>query len=164
MVTIPPSKAQDSGFDSEPSDFVPLTKLQAQALSQTQPSVSPWWVVGGQALLGLVLVGLAWLAFGGLVAKSVACGVMAVVLPAALFARGLTSQFATANVGTAVTSFFVWELVKILVTVGLMYAAHRLVDDLSWLAMLVGLIVTMKVYWLALAFRRKSKQISITTA
>jgi len=164
MVTIPPSKVQDSEFEGEPSDFVPLTKLQAQALSQSQPSVSPWWVVGGQVLLGVMLVLVSWLSFGEAVAKSVACGVMAVVVPAALFARGLTSQFATANVGTAVMSFFVWELVKILVTVGLMYAAHRLVDDLSWLAMLVGLIATMKVYWLALAFKRKAKQISITTA
>lgn len=138
---------------------MPLTRLQAQALVQANPVVSPWWVVLGQLVLGGLLVALAWLVFGELVAKSVACGVMAVVLPAALFARGLTSQFARANTGVAVVSFFVWELVKIVVTIGLLFAAHRLVKDLNWPAMLVGLIVTLKVYWLALAFKRKVKPV-----
>src|SRR5512133_3260708 len=124
MVTIPPSKAQDPWFESEPADFVPLTRLQAQALAKANPVVSPWWVVLGQVVLGIVWVALARLVFGELVARSVACGVLAVVLPAALFARGLTSQFARANAGVAVTSFFVWELVKIVVTIGLLFAAH----------------------------------------
>lgn len=159
MVTIPPSKAYDTEHDSEPLDFVPLTRLQAQALVRSNPVVSPWWVVLVQLVLGVVWVALAWLVFGVLVAKSVACGVVAVVLPAALFARGLTSQFARANAGMAVMSFFVWELVKIMVTIGLLFAAHRLVKDLNWPAMLAGLILTLKVYWLALAFKRKAKPV-----
>jgi ATP synthase protein I len=159
MVTIPPSKAYDTEHDSEPLDFVPLTRLQAQALARSNPVVSPWWVVFAQLVLGVLLVTLAWLVFGALVAKSVACGVLAVVLPAALFARGLTSQFARVNAGMAVMSFFVWELVKIVVTIGLLFAAHRLVKDLNWPAMLVGLILTLKVYWLALAFKRKAKPV-----
>ncbi len=158
-MTITPSKAQDFRDESEPEDFVTLTRLQAQALIRANPVVSPWWVVLAQLLLGALLVALAGLIFGGLVARSVACGVLAVVLPAALFARGLTSQFARANAGVAVMSFFVWELVKIVVTIGLLYAAHRLVKDLNWPAMLVGLIVTLKVYWLALAFKRKAKPV-----
>ena len=159
MVTIPPSKAYDTEHDSEPLDFVPLTRLQAQALARSNPVVSPWWVVLVQLVLGVVWIALAWLVFGVLVAKSVACGVVAVVLPAALFARGLTSQFARANAGMAVMSFFVWELVKIVVTIGLLLAAHRLVRDLNWPAMLAGLILTLKVYWLALAFKRKAKPV-----
>ena len=159
MVTIPPSKAYNTELDSEPPDFVPLTRLQAQALAEAHPAISPWWVVLGQVGVGSLATLVAWLVFGELVAKSVACGVLAVVLPAALFARGLTSQFARANVGVAVMSFFVWELVKIVVTIGLLFAAHRLVKDLNWPAMLVGLIVTLKVYWLALAFKRKPKPV-----
>jgi ATP synthase protein I len=112
--------------------------------------------VVGQVVVGFAAVLLAWGLFGGLIAKSVACGVLAVVVPAALFARGLTGQFAKANPGTAVMSFFVWELVKILVTVGMLLAAHRLVSGLSWPAMLVGLVLTLKVYWLALAYKRKA--------
>jgi ATP synthase protein I len=62
-----------------------------------------------------------------------------------------------------VLSFFVWEFVKIVMTVGVLFAAHRLVANLSWPAMLVGLVVTMKVYWLALAVRRKSQPVLNTT-
>jgi ATP synthase protein I len=36
----------------------------------------------------------------------------------------------------------------------MLIAAPRLVNELSWPAMLVGLVVTMKVYWLALGLRR----------
>jgi len=164
MGTIAPSGDQDSAFDNESSDFVPLTPEQVQAVKAANPATSPWWVVAGQVLVGVLVSGLAWFFFGEWVAKSVVCGVLAVVVPAALFARGLTSQFATANTGAAVMSFFVWELVKIIVTVGIMFAAHRLVTGLSWPAMLVGLIVTIKVYWLALAFKRRAKSVQVINA
>jgi ATP synthase protein I len=36
-------------------------------------------------------------------------------------------------------------------------AAPRLVADLDWLAMLIGLILALKVYWLALLLRHKRK-------
>lgn len=145
-------------FDAEEWDaltYRQLSKHEAQALRQAQPAVSPWWVVIGQIGLGIIAALVAWWWFGGGVALSVVCGVLAAVIPAALFARGLTSQFALANPGAAVISFFVWEFVKILVTISVLFAAHRLVKDLSWPAMLVGLILSLKVYWLALAFKRK---------
>ncbi len=164
MGTIAPSGAQGSETDDEPDDFVPLTPEQAAVVKAANPATSPWWVVAGQVVLGLVLVGLALALFDQRIAKSVAWGVMAVVVPSALFARGLTSQFAKANVGTAVMSFFVWELVKIVVTLGILFAAHRLVSDLSWPAMLVGLVVTIKVYWLALAFKRQAKPVQVINA
>ena len=59
------------------------------------------------------------------------------------------------NPGAAVVGFFLWEMVKIALTVAMLFAAPRLVTDLSWPAMLVGLVVTMKVYWLALLVRPK---------
>ena len=159
MATIPPSQGRDSEFGEEPSDFVPLSRSQAQALRAAQPPVSPWWVVLGQVGLGTFVVLLAWWWFGDRVAVSVGCGVLAAVIPAALFARGLTSQFAEANPGTAVMSFFVWEFVKIMVTISVLFAAHRLVKDLSWPGMLVGLVLSLKVYWLALAFKRKPSSV-----
>lgn len=163
MATIAPSGAQGSEFDDEPDVFVPLTPEQAAVVRAANPSTSPWWVVVGQIVVGLLAVGLALLWFDERVAKSLACGVLAVVVPAALFARGLTSQFARTNVGAAVMSFFLWELVKIVVTLGILFAAHRLVADLSWPAMLVGLVVAIKVYWLALAFRRPGKPVQVLT-
>jgi ATP synthase protein I len=159
MGTIAPSAAQGLDSGDESSDFVPLTPEQLAAVKAANPTTSPWWVVAGQVVLGLLMVSLVWSLFDQRVAKSLACGVLAVVVPSALFARGLTSQFAKANVGTAVMSFFVWELVKIVVTLGIMLAAQSLVADLSWPAMLVGLVVTIKVYWLALAFKRQAKPV-----
>lgn len=153
MVTIPPVSGAE-----EVSDFTPLTAEQAKELREKNPSLSPWWVVAGQVLAGLVVALVAWGVTGRqVVGLSAACGALAVIIPAALFARGVTGQFASANAGSAVLSFFVWELVKILVTVVVMFAAHRLVVGLSWPAMLVGLVFTMKVYWLALGYKRKAK-------
>ncbi|MBP9147418.1 MAG: ATP synthase subunit I [Rhodoferax sp.] len=156
MGTIAALRAPVFELDDDPDEIVPLTAEQARQVRAANPSISPWWVVLGQMVVGGLAVLVAWMLFGGLIAKSVSWGVLAVVLPAALFARGLTGQFARANPGAAVLSFFVWELVKILVTVGVLLTAHRLMDGLSWPAMLVGLIITIKVYWLALAFKRKA--------
>ena len=74
------------------------------------------------------------------------------VIPAAIFARGLTGRFASLNAGTAAVGFMVWEMVKIALSIAMLAAAPRLVADLSWPALLVGLVLTMKVYWVALAY------------
>jgi ATP synthase protein I len=144
----------------EVSDFTPLTAAEAKALREKHPSISPWWVVAGQIGVGFLVTLIAWGVTGSqTVGLSAACGALAVIVPAALFARGVTGQFASVNAGSAVMSFFLWELVKILVTVGILLAAQRLVMGLSWPAMLVGLVVTIKVYWIALAFKRKPKPV-----
>ena len=55
---------------------------------------------------------------------------------------------------------FVWELVKIILTVALLLVAPKVILDLSWIALVAGFVVTMKVYWLAMALgwmQRKSK-------
>ncbi len=46
------------------------------------------------------------------------------------------------------------ELVKMSRTSTMLYAAVWLVKDLSWPAMLVGLVVTMKVYGVVVAWRK----------
>ncbi len=132
-----------------------LTSQEAQALRLKNPPLSPWRVVAGQAVVA-VLVSLAALAVTGKqsVALSTAWGALAVVVPAALFARGLFSPVAKANAGAAVFAFFLWESVKIALTVAMLFAAPKLVPGLSWPAMLVGLVVTSKVYGLAVVFRK----------
>lgn len=155
----------DGLFDDTSSDFVVLTAQQAREVVRSNPSVSPWLIVFWQALTGIVLSLFSGLITGQyIVAVSTACGALAVVLPAALFARGLTSQFAKANVGAAVASFFLWEFVKILVSVGVMFGAYRVVEGLSWPAMLIGLVVTIKVYWFALRFRPKAQAVQSKNA
>jgi ATP synthase protein I len=142
----------------EESDFSPLTPEQAQRLVAQNPSLSVWWVLSAQMVVGVVAAIVAGVLTGqGASAWSAFYGCLAVVIPGALFARGLRSQFSSISAVTAGFGFFVWEAVKIGVSVAMLAAAPRLVADLDWLAMLIGLIVTLKVYWLALLVRQKRK-------
>ncbi len=45
--------------------------------------------------------------------------------------------------------------VKIGLTIAMLFAAPRVVAALSWPAMLLGLIVTMKVVWVVLLFKKQ---------
>jgi ATP synthase protein I len=49
--------------------------------------------------------------------------------------------------------FFVWELIKIALTVALLAMAPWLIEGISWLALLAGVVVAMKMYWVALLVR-----------
>ena len=150
MPRMQPSDSHDADDDV----IEPLSAEQVRELRKRQPLLSVWRVIGTQSLAGLltaVLVG-GW--FGVAAAQSALFGALAVVVPAALFALGMTGRRASANVGSAVFGFFLWELVKLVLTVAALVAAPRWVEGLSWPAMLVGLLVTMKVYWLALGMRQ----------
>jgi len=155
-------KIDDSGIDPSDSDldhgvfegFTPLTREQAGRIRKASPPVSPVAVLAGQLMAGALVAVIAW-AITGLqsAAWSALYGSLSVVLPAALFARGLSRQKAGANAGALLAGFLVWEMVKIGLTVAMLAAAPRLVGQLSWLAMLAGFVVTMKVYWVAIWLR-----------
>jgi ATP synthase protein I len=145
---IGPASSRD---DDDEAEFKVLTAEEARQLRLRNPPVSPWWVVAGQLAVGLVAALLGWALTGQRsVGWSVGYGALAVVIPAALFARGMMGRFASLNPATAAMAFFLWEMVKIGVSVALLALAPRMVPGLSWLAMLIGLVVTMKVYWVAL--------------
>jgi ATP synthase protein I len=157
-------KTWDDGSVEEP--IRSLNREQAALLRQQSPSLSPWVVLAGQAAAGLVVALAAWLLTGKAnIGWSALYGALAVVVPGALFARGLMSKVSQINPAAAVTGFFLWEMVKIGLVLAMLFAAPRLVTDLSWPAMLVGLVVTMKVVWLVLWLeakaRRKSKKLSV---
>jgi len=140
--------------ESQDDDFIPLTAEQAALWRQRNPVVSVWQVVFWQVGVGIFLAALA----GGwsgrwMVAASVLYGSAAVFVPAALLARGLSSRLTTVSPMAAAAGFLVWEAVKVAMTVLALLLAPRLVEGLSWPALLLGLVVTMKVYWLALAWR-----------
>jgi ATP synthase protein I len=142
----------------EASPVQPLSAEEARRVRDQNPPLSPWRVVAGQAGVGLAAALLAW----GLTGKqnvgwSVGYGALAVLLPAAVFARGLTGRFSSLNAGTAAAGFLVWEMVKIALTLAMLFVAPRLVVGLSWPALLVGLVLAMKVYWVALAFAPRPK-------
>ena len=146
-----------SGDRDEP-EFKPLTAEQAQVLRKTNPPVSPWRVIAGQVLVGLMVALAAWGATGKpSVGWSAGYGAFAVIVPAAVFARGLTGKLSSANAGAAMLGFFVWEAVKVALTVAMLFAAQGLITDLSWPALLLGLVITMKSVWLMLLLRPKKK-------
>ena len=134
--------------------FKPLTREEAQALRSKNPPLSPWRVIGVQAVVGAVVALLAVLVTGGQAAGwSALYGAATVVIPGALMARGMTSRFTSMSLGTSAVSFMLWEAVKIAVSVAMLALAPRVVQDLSWPALLVGLVLCMKTYWLALLWR-----------
>ena len=143
--------------DADDESEVPikvLSREEAQALRERNPSVSPWRVIAVQTVVGLavsVLIGL-FAGFGG-AAWSALYGAAAVVVPGALLARGMTHS--RTNPGAAVFGFMFWEMVKVGMAVAMLVAAPRVVQDLSWPALLVAMVVCVKVNWLALLWRRK---------
>lgn len=156
MSQISPRQGRDAVDDFGLNDEPPLTAEQAKVLRATQPQLSPWRVVGWQLVAGVLVSSVAWLVSQqAVVAWSAAYGALTVILPAALFARGLTGRFSSINPGTAVFGFFLWEMAKIALAVAMLVAAPRWVVPLSWPALLVGLVVTMKVYWVAMVVAPK---------
>lgn len=140
--------------DDEAPAVQPLTRQEAQALRARQPAISPWRVIGVQIVVGVLWAGLLGLAFGGgMYAWSALYGAAAVVVPGALMARGMTSRLSSVSPGASAVSFMLWEVVKIGVAVGMLMLAPRIVQPLSWPALLAGLVVCMKVYWFALLWR-----------
>jgi ATP synthase protein I len=95
-----------------------------------------------------------------MLAASSAWGSVAVVIPAVVFVRALGRQMRRTQPGSALMGLMVWELVKIVLTVALLLVAPKVISDLNWFALVAGFVVTMKVYWLAMALgwmQRKSK-------
>ena len=135
--------------------FKRLTRDEARALTAQDPPLSPWWVIAAQAAVGTVVATLAGLLTGRMeVFWSALYGAVVVVVPGALMARGMTSKLSSVSPGVSAVSFMGWEFVKIGVSVALLMLASRIVVPLSWPALLVGLVVCIKVYWVALLWRR----------
>jgi ATP synthase protein I len=149
--TEPAGEEWDEDGAQEP-EFKPLTREEAQQWRARQPKISVWRLVGMQLLVGLAAGLLGWLLTQRTpVAFSVLYGAAAVVIPSALMAYGLTSSFLArllAGVAQAAfAGFLLWEGVKILLAVAMLWLAPAMVPELSWLGLLAGLVLTLKVYW-----------------
>jgi ATP synthase protein I len=155
------SSQSDVADESLEPEFKPLTAEEAKAWRASHPSASPWHVLGLQVGVGALMVLLTWWVTGeSYLAVSVAWGSLAVVIPAVVFVRALSRQMRRVQPGSALVGLLVWELVKIVLTVALLLVAPKVISDLSWLALVASFVVTMKVYWLAMALgwmQRKSK-------
>ncbi|MBL8328542.1 MAG: ATP synthase subunit I [Rubrivivax sp.] len=147
------SQTRDEGEDSLPP-FKALTRQEAQTLIAGQPTVSPWRVIVVQVMVGLAAAAVMGLLWGEMsVAMSALYGAAVVVVPGVLMARGMTSRFSSMNAGTSAVSFMLWEMLKIAVSVVMLMLAPKLVQNLSWPALLAALVMCIKVYWLALLWR-----------
>lgn len=140
--------------DTEDRPVRALTRDEAQALRARNPPVSPWRVIAVQAAIGGVVVALAWWMSGSPnVMWSALYGVATAVVPGALMARGMTSRLSRASPGASAVSVMWWSMVKIGASVLMLMLAPKLVQPVSWPALLVALVLCMQVYWVALLWR-----------
>jgi ATP synthase protein I len=162
-ISVTPKPVQAPALNVEPDKD--LTRLEWDS---AEPEVAPWtaeqvrqWRSGKQKLdvkrlfvwqsaAGLLACVVCGVLAGQSAAWSAAYGSVCVLLPGALFARGVLRP---APVGVAVVNFFVWEAVKLALTLALLALAPKLVAGLVWPALLAGLVVTMKASWLAMMLR-----------
>ncbi len=109
--------------------------------------------------MGAVVALVAWAVTGDrVVLGSALYGAAVVVVPGALMARGMSSRISSVSPGASAVSFMLWEMVKIGVSVLMLVLAPKIVQPLSWPALLVNLVLCMQVYLLALLWRRPSKK------
>ncbi len=143
-------------FDDDAQDppVKALTAEQAQALRAKNPQLSPWRVITVQIVMGGVVAMLAWLISGKPeVMWSALYGAATAVVPGALMARGMTSKLSSVSPGASAASVMVWSMVKIGVSIAMLMLAPKLVQPLSWPALLAALVLCMQVYWFALLWR-----------
>ena len=95
------------------------------------------------------------IADGREIAWSAAYGCAIVVLPGLLMARGVSSRGGKVSAGVSAVSVMSWSLVKIGVSIAMLMLAPKLVQPLSWPALLGSMVLCMQVYWLALLWRRR---------
>ena len=162
--------AQQSGSDEwedgvEETEFKPLTREEAQQWRAGQPELSIWRLVAWQALVGLTAGLLGWLLTQrASVGWSVLYGSAAVVLPSALMAYGVTSsalaRLLSGFAQAAFAGFLLWEGVKILLAVVMLWLAPQVVPSLSWLGLLAGLVVALKVYWFGFLIQARRSNVN----
>jgi ATP synthase protein I len=145
-----------SWADDTQAPIKSLSKEEADALVAGMPQrVSPWWVIAVQAAVGVLaatVLGLLGTAEGLL--GSALYGAAVVVVPGALMARGMTRPLHHVSPVGSAASVMLWSLVKMGVSIVMLMLAAKLVQPLSWPALLATMVLCMLVYWFALLKRR----------
>lgn len=157
MATIEPapgrSGSAEEALNASDADFKPWSAEQAREWRAAHPPMSPWPVVGWQAVAGLaaVLVALVWSGGMTAVTYSAAYGVLAAWVPTVLFARMVARRMRRqASPHGALMALMVGEGIKVALTVALLLAAPKILAQVHWLALLAGFVVTIKAAWVAL--------------
>lgn len=148
--TAQPQGWQDTAADEEAP--TPLTADQARRWRERHPQLPIARALTMQVVTGVVVVVVAWLLTGkAMVAWSAAYGSLVGVVPAALAAKG-TARWSAPGFppGAALAGFLWWEAVKVILAVGMLMAAPKILGALNWPALLIGLVLTVKMYWVGL--------------
>ena len=112
--------------------------------------------VMAQAAMAGVAALVAWMLSGSAAAVSALAGAGVYFLPNTLFAIRLMIGLAAGRTANPIT-FFLGEMLKLAVTVMLLWLLSRYAQDwLVWPAVLWGLVLTLKGYFLLLMFRKLS--------
>ncbi|MBN8508456.1 MAG: ATP synthase subunit I [Burkholderiales bacterium] len=155
------TRIRPGGWDDDevPAEIHPLSRAEAEAFRRRHPPVSVWRVVAAQVAVGAGVAAVAWLVTGErMVFVSALYGAAVVAVPGALMARGATSANSRASPMAGAVSFMSWAVVKIGVSLLMLALAPRVVQPLSWPALLVAMVLCMKVYWFALLWRGRRPQ------
>ena len=145
------------GYEDEADErpFKRLTRAEADALRARHPVLSPWRVVAAQAGFGAVIAALAWLISG-----SRERGAVGAVRRrgggdpgCADGARHDESGCRACRAATSAFSVLFWSMVKIGASVLMLVLAPKVVQGLSWPALLIALVLCMQIYWFALLWR-----------
>jgi len=148
------AEAADTEAEVDSDDFKPLSRDEAKEWRKSQRAVSMWRVLVWQCVATCLAALLAWW-FTGEVSGALSAGYggLSVVLPSAVMAWGVTfgrltgllSLFAQGSLAAVVF----WEGIKVLLVVAMLALAPSVVAHLNWLALVAGLVLVLKVYWLA---------------
>lgn len=150
-VRMTASSGADAEVDGDAGEkFKPMSAEEAAQWRQRQRPLSVYQPLVWQLVFGGLAVVVAWVWFLGrpAIAMSTLYGAAAVWVPAWVFVRALKRQQGTRHSMQALASLMFWEGVKIVLTIALLLAAPKVVKDLSWLALLLGFVVTVKAAWL----------------
>lgn len=148
------SRWPDEGHESV--THVPLTVQQAEVLKQKLGGIKledflirvSMWQLTAAVLMGM-LVWLLWREKATVVA--IFYGAMCAVLPSALIAFVVKRRMATGvlkHSGDMLLGLFVLELIKVVVAICLLLAAPLVLGSPQWVAVVVGFVLTLKIYWL----------------
>lgn len=137
---------------------MPLSASEAQSWRTQHPQITVPRALLTPAATGVAVAALAWLLFGAHAGLSAAYGALAAILPAAIVAKGTLRWGAPgATPNAALTGLLKWEGLKIVLTVAILVAAPRVLEVINWPALLIGLALTIKMYWVGLISARRVK-------
>jgi len=141
-------------LEQQDNNIVPLTRVEAERLFGpvvSRPSrTTPFRVVMAQVVLSLVATLVWWLCAKppGVAAQSAFLGGAIGWVPGALFALCLKRG----KIGS-VMGWVVGEVLKIGATIAMFVAVTVGYPGVQWVPLLITYLVTLKVYWVALAWR-----------